>query len=170
MSKSIRMALKLDEEDEGTQGLSLLTGPRRSPQRVDVEDHERALDIWNRGLKKVDDHQKSAAAKLGISEAHLSDLCNDRRTLAFHRVRMLCRKHQDAALSILTDLAKDAGLVPPRKKRTVSQPVAQRQMILELRELAPVYELIVTAAAAKLGTDETVLHDILEDARDESVA
>jgi len=166
MRKSPLIDSKFADADGGSEGVELR--PVLPPSLQD-DDEAQAIRIFDRGIAATGVKADAVAAELGIAFQKLSDYRTGKRTIAAHRFIRLIRKNEDAALAIIGELCAIAGLAPPKKKRSVTKRDAERQLTLELRRLAPVFELLRKEAAAKLGTDEEGIDDALEEVTGERV-
>jgi hypothetical protein len=159
----------LADEGRGSHREESAPRNRKPPKRADRSaDGDEAVEIWNRAVAAIGS-QKVAAAELGISDSHLSDYCAGRRTVALHRVVLLCRRagarqvEQAAALRILTDLALMAGLAPPSLPRKVSRRDAKDGLATKLHSIKEIYALMRVPVAADLGTTPEDLDAAMND-------
>lgn len=140
---------------------------RKPPKRAgEDEDGADGVLIFERAIVAMGP-QKVAAIELGMSESHLADHLRGDRTIAFHRVVRICRRNREAALVLLTELARIAGLAPPQLIKTELTPVqkreARRQYIHEVRAVALVHSAALQRVADAMGTDTDRLEDCLEE-------
>lgn len=160
MPRKIATDSKFAESDEGTQGVDVR--PVLPPSLQD-DDESQAIRIYDGGVAATGTKADALAHDLGMTFQKLSDYRNGNRTIAMHRLIRLIRKDQNAALYIIAQLCELAGLAAPKKKRTVTKRDAERQLTMELRRLAPVFELLRRNAAESLGTDEEGIDDALDE-------
>jgi AraC-like DNA-binding protein len=137
----------------------------KPPKRAgEDEDGADAVLIFERGVVAVGPH-KVAAVDLGMSESHLADHLRGDRTIAFHRVVRMCRKNQDAALAMLTELARLAGLAPPQIIKMELTPEqkkeARRRYVHKVRAVRLVHAASVNELADEMGLDAEQLDEAL---------
>lgn len=161
------MKTKLGEEDMGSPWDESSPRHRKGPKRADEEqDGAEAILIFERGVIAMG-QQKVAAVDLGMSESHLADHLRGDRTIAFHRIVRMCRKDQTAALVVLTELARIAGLAPPQLIKTELTPTqkreARRKYIHQVRAVSLVHSAAVRSVADEMGTDAERLDECLEE-------
>lgn len=140
---------------------------RKPPKRAgEDEDGADAVLIFERGVVAMG-AQKVAAVELGMSESHLADHLRGDRTIAFHRVVRMCRKDQAAALAMLTELARVAGLSPPqiiRRELTQAQKKeARRRFVHEIRAVSLIHSAALQRVADDMGTDAESLDSALDE-------
>lgn len=134
------------------------------------EDGAEAIMIFERGVSAIGP-QKVAALELGMSDSHLGDHLRGDRTIAFHRIVRMCRRHPTAALVMLTELARIAGLAPPqviKKELTPQQKKeARRKYVHAIRAVALVHEAAVQNIADEMGVDAESIDDMFDEATGE---
>lgn len=164
MRKNIAIDSKFAESDKGTEGVVVTPVVPRS---LTDDDESQAIRIYDGGVSATGIKADALAPHLGMPFQKLSDYRNGNRTIAMHRLVRLIRKDEKAALYVLGQLCELAGLAAPKKKRTVTKRDAERQLTLELRRLAPVFELLRKNAAQALETDEEGIDDALDEVTQE---
>lgn len=105
---------------------------------------------------------KEVAFALGLDQSFVNRLsCAEKRIALADCLPLLHKK--DSALAFINALCDIAGLAHAKAKRTVTKRDAERQLTLELRRLAPVFELLRRNAAQALETDEEGIDDALDE-------
>lgn len=130
------------------------------------EDGAEAIMIFERGVSTIG-AQKVAALELGMSDSHLGDHLRGDRTIAFHRIVRMCRKNPDAALVMLSELSRIAGLAPPQKIKTEltaeQKKEARRRFIGEIRAVSLIHSAALKRVADEMGTDAESLDECLDE-------
>lgn len=160
MPRNIAIDSKFAEMPEGSEGVNVQPV---LPASLRDDDQSQAIRIYDGAIASTDTKAEALASDLGITFQKLSDYRTGKRPVTFYRVIRFIRKNPDAAMFIIGELCELAGLAPPKKKRTVTKRDAERQLTLELRRLAPVFELLRRNAAESLGTDEEGIDDALDE-------
>lgn len=164
MRRNIATDSKFDDDRMGSRGEE---ASPRSPKRVGSdEDGAEAILVFERGVATVG-AQKVAALELDMSESHLADHLRGDRTIAFHRVVRLCRRNPAAALVMLTELSRIAGLAPPqviKKELTPEQKSeARRKYVHAIRAVALVHQAAVNNIADEMGVDAEAIDDMFDE-------
>lgn len=142
----------LAEDRRGSGGELNSTARTQLRKRAgDDEDGADAILIFERGTVAIGP-QKLAAIELGTSESHLADYLRGDKTIAFHRVVRMCRKNPDAALAVLTELSRIAGLAPPTRPRKVEKREVQAATTRKVRNIIQLWQMVRADVAAELGT------------------
>jgi hypothetical protein len=105
---------------------------------------------------------KEVAFALRVDPSFVTHLRAGSKGVALRHVLPLLRK-KESALAFINSLCDIAGVAHAKPKRTVTKRDAERQLTLELRRLAPVFELLRREAASKLGTDENGIDEALDE-------
>lgn len=167
MRRNIATDSKFADDPMGSPGEETSLGPRKPAKRAGSdEDGADAVLIFERGVSTVG-AQKVAALELDMSESHLADHLRGDRTVAFHRIVRLCRRDQAAALVMLTELARIAGLAPPqliKKELTPQQKKeARRKYVHAIRAVTLVHEAAVRNIADELGVDADSVDEMFDE-------
>lgn len=109
---------------------------------------------------------KEVAFALKVDASFVTHLRDGSKGVALRHVLPLLRK-RDSALAFINALCDIAGVAHAKPKRSVTKRDAERQLTLELRRLAPVFELLRRNAAETLGTDEDGIDDALDEVTSE---
>lgn len=132
----------------------------------DDEDGADAVLFFQRGVVAMGP-QKVAALDLDTSESHLADYLRGDKTIAFHRVVRMCRKNQDAALTVLSELARIAGLAPPQVIKKELEPAqkkeARRRFVHRIRAVALLHSAAVQGIADEMGIDAERIDECLDE-------
>lgn len=140
---------------------------RKSAKRAGTdEDGADAILVFERGVSAVG-AQKVAALELDMSESHMADHLRGDRTIAFHRVVRLCRRNQAAALVMLTELSRIAGLAPPqlikRELTPAQKKEARRKYVHAIRAVALVHDAAVRNIADELGVEAETVDEMFDE-------
>lgn len=167
MPRKIAIDSKFADEGLGSTWEQSSLGHRRPAKRAGSdEDGVDAVLIFERGVATVG-AQKVAALELDMSESHLADHLRGDRTIAFHRIVRLCRRNPAAALVMLTELSRVAGLAPPqliKKELTPQQKKeARRKYVHAIRAVTLVHEAAVQNIADELGVDADSIDDMFDE-------
>lgn len=162
-------SIKSNLADEGM-GSRWADGAQANRKRAgEDEDGAEAIMIFERGVSAIG-AQKVAALELGMSDSHLGDHLRGDRTIAFHRIVRLCRRSPDAALVMLAELARIAGLAPPQKIKTELTPAqkkeARRMFVQEIRAVSLIHSAALRRVADQMGTDADALDEALDEVTD----
>ena len=162
-------SIKSNLADEGMVSPWLESNRKLTPKAGEDEDGADAILIFERGVASMGP-QKVAALELGMKEQHLGDHLRGDRTIAFHRIVRLCRRNPDAALVMLTELSRIAGLAPPqpiKKELTPEQKKeARRKYVHAIRAVRLVHEAAVRDIADELGVDAGAVDEMFDEVTD----
>lgn len=167
MRKDIATDSKFADDPMGSPREETSPVSRRPPKRAGSdEDGADAVLVFERGVATIG-AQKVAALELDISESHLADHLRGDRTIAFHRVVRMCRRNRAAALVMLTELARIAGLAPPQLIKQELTPQqkrdARRKYVHAIRAVTLVHEAAVRNIADELGVDADVVDEMFDE-------
>lgn len=168
MSRKIATDSKFADSPMGSEWVE---NSRKLPKRAgEDEDGADAVLVFERGIAAIGP-QKVAAVDLGMSESHLADHLRGDRTIAFHRVVRICRKNPAAALVMLTELSRIAGLAPPqliKKELTPQQKKdARRLFVHRIRAVTLLHNAALQDTADELGIDADAIDECLDEVTSE---
>lgn len=170
MRKTSLIGSTLADESRGSEVEECSTArPHLRKRAGDDEDGADAVLFFERGVIAMG-QQKVAALELATSESHLADYLRGDKTIAFHRVVRMCRKNQDAALAILTELSRIAGLAPPQKIEVELTPAqkkeARQRFVRHIRTIRLLHSATVQQLADEMGVDAEAVDSALDEVTD----
>lgn len=140
-------------------------GSNQGPNDGPGDSREKRAEIAARIFKQscgAFGNGKEVAFLLGIDQSFVVKLATAEKRIALADCLPLLTK-KESALAFINALCDIAGVAHAKPRREVTKRDAERQLTLELRRLAPVFELLRKEAAAKLGTDEEGIDEALDE-------
>lgn len=159
MSRRIAIDPKFSPEPRSNQGQ--IDGPV-----VDRDENaDIAADVFKQACGAFGSGKEVAFA-LKLDQAFVCRLAAAEKRVALADCLPLLRK-KESALAFINALCDIAGVAHAKPKRTITKRESERQLVLQLRRLAGVYELVRKEAAAQLGTHEDEIDESLDDVTQE---
>lgn len=147
-------AIKSNLANEGMGGLR-----DKSSQEAPVDGDDWTISLLKSLIAASGKSVKEAAFDLGMSETHLADHCAGRRMLQAHRLERFVQRNPETAIVLAAAYLQRAKIKAVVKRKRVDKKTAHRQMSLELRQSAELFDIVAERAARSLGASKQEVID-----------